>query len=102
MKSPDRKGRSERPGIRSGASPLVLRLRRIEGQVRGLSKMIVEERDCVDILTQVSAIKSALDQTALRLLETHTRGSVQKAIRNGEGEVAVARFMEVTRKFLRT
>lgn len=47
------------------------RLRRIEGQVRGIEKMVEEDRYCVDILTQISAIQAALDKVALRLLEDH-------------------------------
>jgi DNA-binding FrmR family transcriptional regulator len=49
------------------------RLRRIEGQVRGLQQMIEDDRYCIDILTQISAIQAALDKVALGLLDGHTR-----------------------------
>ena len=81
---------------------LLKRLNRIEGQVRGVSNMIEEDRYCVDIVTQVSAIKSALDEVALRLLEDHTKGCVQGAIQHGGGEEAIAELMQVTRKFIRS
>ena len=52
---------------------LLKRLNRIEGQVRGVAKMVEEDRYCVDVLTQISAIQSALDALALQLLESHTK-----------------------------
>jgi DNA-binding FrmR family transcriptional regulator len=80
---------------------LLKRLNRIEGQVRGVAKMVDEDRYCVDILTQISAIRSALDATAIRLLEDHTRGCVQKAIQSGEGNAAIGELMEIVTKFVR-
>ena len=80
---------------------LLKRLNRIEGQVRGVAKMVEADRYCVDILTQISAIRSALDATATRILEDHTRGCVQNAIRSGEGDHAIAELMEILRKFVR-
>lgn len=80
---------------------LLKRLSRIEGQVRGIAKMIDEDRYCIDVLTQVSAIKSALDAVALQLLEDHTKGCVQNAIKSGQGESAIAELMQVVGKFAR-
>ena len=80
---------------------LLKRLNRIEGQVRGVAKMVEGDRYCVDILTQVSAIRSALDAAAARILEDHTRGCVQTAIREGGGDEAIAELMELVRKFIR-
>jgi DNA-binding FrmR family transcriptional regulator len=57
---------------------LVKRLKRIEGQVRGLQAMIEEERYCIDILTQVSATRAALDSVALGVLEDHVRHCVRE------------------------
>jgi DNA-binding FrmR family transcriptional regulator len=102
MKSPDHETHSRRSSLQPEKVALIKRLNRIEGQVRGISKMIEEERYCVDILTQVSAIRSALDETALRLLEDHTKGCVRKAIHSGEGEEAIAELTDVTRKYLRS
>ena len=52
---------------------LQTRLSRIEGQVRGVSKMVDEDRYCIDVLTQISAVRAALDKVALGLLDGHTR-----------------------------
>jgi DNA-binding FrmR family transcriptional regulator len=52
------------------------RLRRIEGQVRGVERMVEEDRYCIDILTQISAAQAALDEVALSLLDDHTRHCV--------------------------
>lgn len=65
---------------------LQARLKRIEGQVRGIQKMIEEDRYCVDILVQISAIRNALQKVAFPLLESHTRGCVVDAISNKDGE----------------
>jgi len=80
---------------------LLKRLNRIEGQVRGIAKMIEEDRYCIDILTQVSAIRSALDAAATQILEDHTRGCVQNAIREGSGDAAIAELMNVVRRFVK-
>jgi DNA-binding FrmR family transcriptional regulator len=82
-------------------SALTRRLNRIEGQVRGISKMIEEDRYCIDILTQVSAVQSALDALALQLLEHHLHGCVQHAVKSGDGERAIEEALGVIRKFAR-
>jgi DNA-binding FrmR family transcriptional regulator len=79
---------------------LVRRINRIEGQVRGIGKMIDEDRYCVDILTQVSAVRSALDALALGLLDRHLHGCVQRAVRTGDGDAAMDEAMQVVRKFV--
>ena len=84
---------------RPGKADLAKRLARIEGQVRGIAKMIDEERYCIDVLTQVSAVQSALDALAFRLLEQHLHGCVQHAVKSGNGEHAIAEALEVIRKF---
>jgi DNA-binding FrmR family transcriptional regulator len=80
---------------------LTRRINRIEGQVRGIGKMIDEDRYCVDILTQVSAVRSALDALALGLLDRHLHGCVKRAVRAGEGDAAMDEAMDVVRKFVR-
>ena len=80
---------------------LLKRLNRIEGQVRGIAKMIESDRYCVDILTQVSAIKSALDAVGMQLLEDHTKGCVQNALKSGHGEQEISELMEIVRKLVR-
>jgi CsoR family transcriptional regulator, copper-sensing transcriptional repressor len=56
------------------------RLRRIEGQVRGLQRMVDEDVYCVDILTQVAAVQTALEQVAVNVLDAHVRGCVADAV----------------------
>jgi DNA-binding FrmR family transcriptional regulator len=58
---------------------LLKRLARIEGQVRGVSRMVEEERYCIDVLTQIGAIEAALDKVALGLIDDHTRHCVLDA-----------------------
>jgi DNA-binding FrmR family transcriptional regulator len=84
---------------RTDKEGLVKRLNRIEGQVRGIGRMIDEDRYCIDVLTQVSAVQSALDALALKLLEHHLHGCVQHAVRSGDGDHAIAEALEVIRKF---
>lgn len=60
-------------GYKDNKSALLARLSRVEGQVRGVSKMVEEDKYCIDILTQVSATKAALDKVALELLRDHAR-----------------------------
>jgi len=71
------------------------RLRRIEGQVRGLQRMIEEDKYCIDILTQVSAVTSALESVALGLLEDHLRHCVAQAIAEG-GEDSAEKVREAS------
>ncbi|MGE5590235.1 MAG: metal-sensitive transcriptional regulator [Bacillota bacterium] len=80
---------------------LLDRLRKIEGQVRGLQRMIEEGRYCVDILTQVAAVKAGLNKVGLALLESHTRGCVSRAIKQDQGEPAVQELMDVLSKFVK-
>lgn len=85
--------------VRHDKPALVKRLNRIEGQVRGIGRMIDEDRYCIDVLTQVSAVQSALDALALQLLEHHLHGCVQQAVKSGDGDHAIAEALEVIRKF---
>ena len=83
----------------AGKTELARRLRRVEGQVRGIGKMLEDDRYCVDVLTQVAAVQSALDALARKLLEHHLHGCVKHAIRSGDGDAAIAEALTVIRKF---
>lgn len=74
---------------------LLKRLRRAEGQVRGLQRMIEEEAYCIDILTQVSAATKALETVALQLLDDHLSHCVAEAVRAG-GAVADEKISEAS------
>jgi CsoR family transcriptional regulator, copper-sensing transcriptional repressor len=66
-------------GYRASRGKLLNRLSRIEGQVRGVSRMVEEERYCIDVLTQIGAIEAALDKVALGLIDDHTRNCLADA-----------------------
>jgi len=87
--------------VRPEKQQLTSRINRIAGQVNGIAKMIEQDRYCVDILNQISAIHSALDALGMQLLEHHTQGCVKESIRKGKGEAAIEELMQVVRKFLR-
>ncbi|MFZ2051375.1 MAG: metal-sensitive transcriptional regulator [Solirubrobacteraceae bacterium] len=78
-------------GYTASKDQLLTRLRRIEGQVRGIQKMVDEDRYCIDILTQISAIQAALDKVALGLLDGHARTCVIGA----EAEIQEQRTSEL-------
>lgn len=80
---------------------LVDRLKKIEGQVRGLQRMIEEDRYCVDVLVQVAAVRAALSKVGMALFEGHARGCMQAAVRRGEGDQSVSELMEVLDKFVK-
>ena len=86
---------------RSDGAALAKRVNRIEGQVRGIGKMIAEDRYCIDILTQVTAVQSALDALALELLKHHLHGCVAHAVKSGDGAHAIDEALAVIRKFAR-
>ncbi|HJB63505.1 MAG TPA: metal-sensitive transcriptional regulator [Candidatus Microbacterium pullistercoris] len=82
-------------GYIDGKDKVLARLRRIEGQVRGLQRMVDEEQYCIDILTQVSATKKALESVALGLLDDHLSHCVADAVREG-GDVANDKITEAS------
>jgi CsoR family transcriptional regulator, copper-sensing transcriptional repressor len=80
------------------------RLRRIEGQVRGLQNMIDEDRYCIDILTQISAVTRALQEVAIGLLDEHLGHCVREAIESGgpEADAKVAEASEAVARLVRS
>jgi len=99
-RSPD-KAKHQHSVERPNKAELAKRLNRIEGQVRGIARMLEEDRYCPDILTQIAAVRSAMDALALQLLEDHSHGCLQDAIRSGKGTKAVAELMDVVKRFAR-
>lgn len=79
----ERKAVSCDPGIKDSN---LKRLRRIEGQVRGLQKMVEEDRYCADVLTQISSVQEALRAVSRELMRNHLKHCATSAIRAGEGE----------------
>src|SRR3954467_14592932 len=89
----------EAPGYTASKEQLTTRLKRIEGQVRGVQGMVEDDRYCIDVLTQIGAIQAALDKVALGLLDDHARHCVigaeasQQAAKTDELMAAVGRLM---------
>jgi DNA-binding FrmR family transcriptional regulator len=81
---------------------LLARLARIEGQVRGIRKMVEEDRYCADILQQIAALKSAADAVAMLLLEDHLKGCTVEALRAGDADAHVKEVVDIVRRFVRT
>ena len=77
---------NDTPGYSDDKVAVLARLRRIEGQVRGLSRMVEEDTYCIDVLTQVSATTRALESVALKLLDEHLAHCVVDAARSGGDE----------------
>jgi len=74
---------------------VVRRLNRIEGQVRGLKQMVEDERYCVDVLTQIAAVRTALERVGLELLDGHVRHCIGGALEAGDGDTASAHSEEM-------
>ena len=83
------------PGYDLDKDDLLRRLRRIEGQVRGIAQMVEDDRYCIDVLTQVSAATKALQSVAVGLFDDHLRHCVAEAVSEG-GPAAEAKLTEAT------
>jgi DNA-binding FrmR family transcriptional regulator len=82
-----------RHGYVNDKKDLLDRLRRIEGQTRGLQRMVDEEEYCIDILTQVNSVTAALRAVGMLLLDDHVRHCVRESIEEGNGEAKVEELM---------
>jgi CsoR family transcriptional regulator, copper-sensing transcriptional repressor len=91
---------NQKPGYTASKDQLLKRLARLEGQVRGVSRMVEEERYCIDVLTQIGAIQAALDKVALGLLDEHTRHCVIEA-QGGERTAMVDELMGAVGRLVR-
>jgi CsoR family transcriptional regulator, copper-sensing transcriptional repressor len=93
------------PGYADDKAALVNRLHRIEGQVRGIERMVEESRYCIDILTQIAAVNTALESLAFQLLDGHVKHCVASAFASGdEAEMAAktTELLETVQRFART
>ena len=84
-----------RPGYIDNKEAVQKRLRRVEGQVRGIERMVEEDRYCIDILTQVAAVKTALERLGFEILEDHVSHCVQSALASGDEKAATAKSAEL-------
>lgn len=78
---------------------IITRLKRIEGQVRGIQKMIEEDRYCVDVIIQINAINAALKQVGFHLLEDHANHCVRHALESGDGAASVEELIDVLKQY---
>jgi DNA-binding FrmR family transcriptional regulator len=92
-------------GYTAGKDAVVKRLHRIEGQVRGIEKMVEDDRYCIDILTQIAAANTALESLAYKLLDDHVRHCVVGALASGDADDATEKAEELlaaVQRFART
>lgn len=78
---------------------IINRLKRIEGQARGIQQMVEEDRYCIDILIQINAIQSALKQVGFSITERHIHHCINDAIQSGEGHEMIDELMNVLKQF---
>ena len=99
----DESGDTKQPGYVDEKTKLHTRLRRIEGQVRGLQRMIDADTYCIDVLTQISAVSRALESVALAMLDDHLRHCVAEAVANDEGaEQKIAEASAAIKRLVRS
>jgi CsoR family transcriptional regulator, copper-sensing transcriptional repressor len=92
-------------GYVENKAALVKRLHRVEGQVRGLERMVEDERYCIDILTQIAAVTTALESVGLAILDDHVTHCVADALASGddgEARVKTEELLAAVRRFART
>jgi DNA-binding FrmR family transcriptional regulator len=83
----------------SGSRDQVLRrLARMEGQVRGVARMIERDEDCVDVLQQTAALRAAIDSVSMLLMEDHVHGCVHSAVKSGDADALTDEVMDVVRR----
>jgi len=82
-------------------SALLTRMKKIEGQAKGIQRMIEEERYCVDIVQQLTALSAAVDEVSLLILGSHIEGCVANAIREQNGSGHIAELMDTLRKAMK-
>ncbi|PKM82050.1 MAG: transcriptional regulator [Firmicutes bacterium HGW-Firmicutes-14] len=76
-------------------------LKTVEGQVRGIAKMVEEDRYCVDLLVQLAAVKARINKMGLSIIESHTRGCVSMAIKAGQGDEYIEELVDIISKFVK-
>lgn len=92
-------------GYTPDKNALVKRLHRIEGQVRGIEKMLAEDRYCIDILTQIAAVNTALEAVAFKILDEHVNHCVAGALASGDADQAAVKsreLLDAVHRFART
>ena len=91
-------GQPSRHSYSKDRAQLLRRLSRMEGQVRGVARMIEREEYCIDILQQTAALRAAVDAVSLRLMEDHVAGCLATAVKTGKADAYTEEVMEVVRR----
>lgn len=86
--------------IHKKSEDIIKRLAKVEGHVRGIAKMVKEDKDCPSVLLQIAAVQSALNKISQIILEDHIETCVAKAIREGRGEEAVQELKEALARLI--
>src|SRR5919204_1785563 len=92
-------------GYAADKPQLVKRLHRIEGQVRGIERMLEDDRYCIDVLTQIAAVNPALESLAFRILDQHVQHCVSDALASGDSKSAAEKsreLLEAVQRFAKT
>ena len=95
----DKERKAIEPRTEREQEKVINRLNRIECQVRGLQNMVEEDRYCMDILIQVSAVQSALKKVGYTLMERHVKTCMVHSIRNGQDEEVLKELMEIVNQY---
>ena len=80
---------------------LLRRLKKIEGQVKGLQRMVESDKYCVDVLVQVAAVRAAIHKVGTIVFENHSRGCLHRAIQTGDKDAAIEELLGVLTKFVK-
>ncbi|GIG00465.1 metal-sensitive transcriptional regulator [Catellatospora citrea] len=88
-------------GYTATKDQLLTRIRRIEGQVRGIERMVEDDRYCIDVLTQISAIQAALDKVGLGLLDGHARHCMQHGAEQGRADEMATEMMAAVGRLMK-
>ncbi|NLL05318.1 MAG: metal-sensitive transcriptional regulator [Clostridiaceae bacterium] len=86
---------------RNSKEDILKRLKRVEGQIKGIQRMIDEEKQCVDILTQVAAARAAINKVGGIILQRYSKTCLESALKNGSEELALDELLDTIQKFLR-
>jgi len=87
----------------SDRDEVLSRLRKVEGQIRGIQRMVGEDADCVDVLTQISAVISGMEKIGLRLLSEHIRGSITEATKSkAKADEKIDELVKAVERFLQS
>jgi len=88
-------------GYSATKDQLLARIRRIEGQVRGIARMVEEDRYCIDVLTQIAAVQAALDKVGLGLLDGHARHCMRRGATEGRADEMTTEMMAAVGRLMK-